>query len=260
MIGMQVDALGGVFNMVTQDAGEVADLWSGHNEAAALLPIVSVAGIPGLLVHEGAFGRVLFHEVAKLVFGFNLGCGAQVFFNDAVALNQSACAVADADARAISAIKGVTPLGALGSVIYADTHVVPNEAMADAAVLTLSQGDGTGLAAVVDHADIFDHEVAALDGDDALISSLHLSLRPGEGEVTNFCPHSVFDLDDGLGITLLNDATWTIQAAASSPNADFLRDGVIASRDEDQAARIGVEGLLNRGIGGDGELGSRGID
>ena len=63
VVGMKVDALGGVLDVIAQDAGEVAGLGGGHDDTRSLLPVVRIARVPGRLAEEGTLRRILLRRI-----------------------------------------------------------------------------------------------------------------------------------------------------------------------------------------------------
>ena len=190
---------------------------------------------------------------------FDLRRRDEIFFNDPIGLDQGARAVTHADARAIGAVEGITPVLARCAVIDAHAHVIPHQTAADAAVPALTQRDRSCGAAVVDHPHVFDDEIAALDRQDTLVSRLHLPLGPCERQITNFGLRGVFDLDDRLIVTLLNDAPRPKKPAALATDANLLRDRIITRWDKDHPVRIRIQSRLDGRIRSNRQLRRRSV-
>ena len=114
--------------------------------------------------------------------------------------------------------------------------------------MALAEGDGAGAGVVVDHADVIDDEVTALDGEDAFVVGFVMAFGAGEGEVTKLGCDSVFDFDDGLVCLLLDDAARAEEAAAFTPDADLFLDQVVTRGDIEHAVGVSVQSGLNGGV------------
>lgn len=229
MIAVQVDALGRILDVIPDDAGEVAHVRSRDNDSRALLPVVGVAGLPGLLTDDPAFFGILFHVVAKSMLRLDLRGRDEIFLNNAIPLDESAGAVAHADAGAIGAVEGVAPVLALRAVVDRDTHVVAHQAVTDAAVARLPNRDRPGAAAVVEDADIFDDKVTALDRDDGFAVGLHLAFGTGQGEVEDFGNIGILDFEVRMIRIGLNEAAGAEKADSFPADPQLFREEIVSA-------------------------------
>jgi len=140
VVGMQVDALRGVLDVVAQDTREIAGLGRGHDDTGALLPVVSVARVPRRLAEEGALRRILLRPDAELMLLLRLLRRPEHLFDDRIPFDERPLAGGDLDARAVGAVEGVAPFRAPGAVIDGDPHVITDEAARDAGEAAFAKG------------------------------------------------------------------------------------------------------------------------
>ena len=251
MVGMQVDALGGVLDVIAQDAREVAGLGGGHDDAGALLPVVSVACVPGRLAEEGALRRILLRPDAELMLLLHLLGRPEHLLDDRIPFDERPLAGGYLDARPVRAVKSVAPFQAVGAVVDGDPHVVTDQAARDPGEATFAKGQGAGGRLVVEDADLVDAEVGAADGQQSGLTGHRLARGAGERHVAQEYVLQSLDLDDRFVRVALDDAARAAEAGAIATEDQFARDRVVAGGQREHLARMGVEGSLQVGVVGD---------
>ena len=123
-------------------------------------------------------------------------------------------------------------------------------------MVTAREGNtGGGAGAVVDDADILDDEISAFDRQHALVVGFHFAFRSHEREPVDFGSVRILDFDDGLVVSVLNDASGAKEAGTIAANAELFRDWIISRWHEDLTSSVGVERRLDGIVVRDGWAG-----
>ena len=170
------------------------------------MPVIDVLFVPHLLADDRSLHGVLLDKLAKMVLLLNFRSGQQVFLNDAIALDECSCAVLHDDAGSVDAMERVPPVIASRPVIDRDPPCSSSRGkLRISAGLTFAEHNGSGTGAVVEDPQVFEHEVSALDREDALDGRFVSVAGAGQGDIAYADAGRVFDFKDRLVRVRLND-------------------------------------------------------
>ena len=149
MITVQIDSLSGILDVVADDPGLITDRRPCHDNSGPLLPCVGIIRIPCFLTDDLAFLVILPDILAKPILRFDLRSWHKVVFADSIAFDQCPNALIHTDASAVGTVKRIAPVFAGGSIINADSHVISDDAVADAGTSTFAKSDNCGACLIV---------------------------------------------------------------------------------------------------------------